>query len=73
MAGDGRGMGGRPAPLPKEFDIADFDRAAVNDLKKRVAVTLEEAGHHTIIPAALAELSARHMETSRTHAPPFDV
>ena len=60
------GMGGRPAPLLKEFDIADSDRAAVDDLKKRVAAMLEEADtcRRTIILAALAELSARYMEAS---------
>ena len=60
------GMGGRPAPLLEEFDIADSDRVAVDDLKKRVAAMLEEADtcHRTIILAALAELSTRYMETS---------
>ena len=58
------GMDGRPAPLLEEFDIADSDRAAVNDLIKRVTAALEEAdtSRRTIILAALAELSTRYMQ-----------
>lgn len=58
------GVNGRPAPLLAEFDITDSDRAAVNDLIKRVVETLEEAetSRRSIILAALAELSARYME-----------
>jgi len=57
------GMDGRPAPLMQEFDVADADRAAVNDLIERVEAALNEAdvGRRGIILAALAELSARHM------------
>ena len=58
------GMDGRPAPLLEEFDIADSDRAAVNDVIKRVAAALEEAdtSHRSVILAALAELSTRYMQ-----------
>ena len=58
------GMDGRPAPLLEEFDIADSDRAAVNDLIERVAATLEEAdtSRRSIILAALAELATRYMQ-----------
>lgn len=58
------GMDGRPAPLLEEFDIADADRAAVNDLTERVAAALEQAdtGRRSIILAALAELSTRYMQ-----------
>lgn len=58
------GMDGRPTPLLEEFDIADSDHAAVNDLIKRVAAALEEAGpsRRNIILAALAELSTRYMQ-----------
>ena len=58
------GMDGRPAPLLEEFDIADSDRAAVNDLIERVAVTLEQSdtSRRSIILAALAELSTRYMQ-----------
>lgn len=57
------GMDGRPAPLLEEFDIADSDRATVNDLIDRVAAALEEAetNHRSIILAALAELTTRYM------------
>jgi hypothetical protein len=60
------GMDGRPAPLLEEFDIADSDRAAVNDLIKRVAMALDEAdiSRRSIILAALAELSTRYMQKS---------
>lgn len=57
------GMDGRPAPLLEEFDIADSDRATVNDLIDRVAAALGEAetNHRSIILAALAELTTRYM------------
>jgi len=60
------GMDGRPAPLLEEFDIADSDRAAVNDLIERVVVTLEQSdtSRRSIILAALAELSTRYMQKS---------
>ncbi len=60
------GMDGRPAPLLEEFDIADSDRAAVNELIERVASALNESDttRRSIILAALAELSTRYM-----HAP----
>ena len=60
------GMDGRPAPLLEEFDIADSDRAAVNELIERVASALDESDttRRSIILAALAELSTRYM-----HAP----
>lgn len=60
------GMDGRPTPLLEEFDIADSDRAAVNDLIERVAAALEEAdtSRRSIILAALAELSTRYMQKS---------
>ena len=58
------GMDGRPAPLLEEFDIADADRAAVDALVERVAAALEETdtSRHSIILAALAELSTRYMQ-----------
>lgn len=60
------GVDGRPAPLLEEFDIADSERAAVNELIERVAVTLEQSdtSRRSIILAALAELSARYMKQS---------
>lgn len=64
------GVDGRPVPLLEEFDIADSDRAAVNDIIERVAVALEQGdtSRRSIILAALAELSTRYMHKS-TPAP----
>ena len=58
------GMDGSPAPFLEEFSVADSDRAAVDDLIKRVAAALEEAdtSSRSIILAALAELSARYIQ-----------
>ena len=58
------GIDGRPAPLLEEFDIAESDRAAVNDLIERVTAALDEAdtSRRSIILAALAELSSRYMQ-----------
>ncbi len=58
------GLDGRPAPLLEEFDIADSDRAAVNDLIERVVAALDQAdtSRRGIILAALAELSTRYMQ-----------
>ncbi len=63
------GMNGRPAPLLEEFYITDSDRTAVNHIIEQVAVTLEQTttNHHSIILAALAELSARYMQ--KRHCP----
>ena len=60
------GKDGRPAPLLVEFDIADADRVAVNDLIERVAASLKGAdtSRRSIILAALAELSAHYMQDS---------
>ena len=62
------GMDGRPAPVLEEFDIADTERAAVNELIERVAITLEQSdtSRRSIILAALAELSTRYMEKTST-------
>ena len=57
------GINGRPAPILEEFDVADSDRVAIDELIDRVAATLEEsdpARRHVIL-AALSELSARYM------------
>ncbi len=61
------GMEGRPAPLLKEFHVADSDRDAIDALIERVAAALEEAdtGRRSIILAALAELCARYMAEPR--------
>lgn len=59
------GMEGRPTPLLEEFDVVDTDRAAINDLIERVAITLEsvDTNSRSVILAALAELSARYIQT----------
>lgn len=59
------GIDGRPVPLLEEFNIADSDREAVNELVESIASTLSEstAERHSIILAALAELSTRYMRT----------
>ena len=60
------GIDGRPAPFLEEFDLADGDRASVNDLIERVMVALEEVdiSRRNVILAALAEITARYMQTS---------
>jgi len=60
------GMDGRPTPFLEEFDIADSDRATINNLIERVAAALELAdiSKRSVILAALAELTARYMQTS---------
>jgi hypothetical protein len=58
------GVDGRPAALLEEFDIADSDRPAIDELIDRIAVTLERVNTNRrgIVLAALAEFSARFME-----------
>lgn len=60
------GMNGRPTPLLKEFNIADADRATINDLIKRISAALDatDTSRRSIILAALAELSARYMQSA---------
>lgn len=62
------GMNGRPAPVMEEFEIADSDRATINELVERVVAALEEAdtSRRGIILAALAELSTRYMRVPPT-------
>lgn len=60
------GMNSRPTPFLEEFDVGDSDRAAIDDLIARVGATLDEADtcRRSVILAALAELSARYMQTA---------
>lgn len=60
------GMDGSPTPYLEEFDVADTDRASVNDLIERVSAALEDSDdkRRAIILAALAEISARFIQTS---------
>ena len=57
------GTNGRPVPILEEFDVADSDRDAIDEVIERMLVALAGAdkGHRSIILAALAELSARYM------------
>ncbi|MBT3039173.1 MAG: ATP-binding protein [Candidatus Thiodiazotropha sp. (ex Codakia orbicularis)] len=61
------GMEGRPAPLLEEFDVADSDKEAINDLIDRVSAALDTAdiNKRNIILAALAELSTRYMQVPK--------
>jgi len=65
------GLDGRPTPLLEEFEIADSERAAVSELIDRVSATLDEAepARRSVILAALAELSARYMQSQDANAP----
>ena len=58
------GRNGRPTPLLEEFDIADSDRAAVNDLVGQMVTVLDEVDttQRSVILAALAELSTRYIQ-----------
>jgi len=60
------GVNGRPAPVLEEFEVADSDRDAVDDLAKRVGGVIEkaDASRQGVVLAALAEVSARYMQTS---------
>ena len=57
------GIGGRPTPLHAEFEIGDLEKAEVDALIARLDVSLEDSGEErrSIILAALAEMSARHL------------
>ena len=59
------GVDGQPTPHFGEFDIADSDRDAVNDLIDRISTALDGADTNrcSIVLAALAELSRRYIDT----------
>lgn len=60
------GIEGSPTPLLEEFNIADSDRAAVNNVIERIALALDgsDTKQRSVILAALAELSTRYMQKS---------
>ena len=60
------GMDGQPQLVHDEFEITDLDRQAVYTLIERVEATLQENGEErrNIILAALAELSAKHLNST---------
>jgi len=57
------GVGERPTPILKEFDIAEGDRIAINVLIGQIDEALEKSDQtkKNVILAALAELTARYM------------
>ena len=58
------GVNGKPTPVLGEFDVTDSDRVAIDELKKRVSVTLEstDKDKRNVILATLAELSVSYMQ-----------
>ena len=58
------GIGGKPTPLLKEFNVIDTDKKAVDELVDKMANTVDGAEYQdrNIILAALAELSSRYMQ-----------
>jgi hypothetical protein len=69
------GMNGRPAPMLKEFDLAESDRVTVDELISRVATALDAADtkRRNVILAALAELSVRYMGDTEVETPEREV
>ena len=68
------GMNGSRATVQDVFDVTDLDRAEIEQLVKGMERVLEESGEQSrnIILAALAELSARFLNThdaNTTHEP----
>lgn len=61
------GIKGRPAPFVEEFDVADTDRSAIDDLVAAMEDTIAATpqNRRSIALAALAELSARYMQGSQ--------
>ena len=57
------GINGQPTPLLQEFQVADSDREAIDDLTRRIraAITRQDAGQRDILLAALAEITAQHL------------
>ena len=58
------GIGGKPTPLLKEFNVIDTDKKAVDELVDKMANTVDGAEYQdrNIILAALAELSSRYIQ-----------
>lgn len=59
------GMEGRPAPVAGEFNVTDSERIAVEDVIARVesALRLSDQTGRNIILAALAEISAKYLDS----------
>ena len=62
------GMGGQPKLVHDEFEITDRDQSAVRELIDRVDGTLRGNGQEkrNVILAALAELSARYLDSGNS-------
>lgn len=63
------GINGRPTPVTGEFDITDSEREGVDTLIAKMENTLNSANglKRNVILAALAELSARYLQTNLSH------
>ena len=61
------GLDGRPAPVYDEFYVSDRERTSVESVVERVMDAIHDTGEsrRTIVLAALAEVSARHLEDGR--------
>ena len=68
------GIGGNSSPIYDEFEIAETDRQEVTSLVEQMEAVLHERGQsqRSIILAALAELSARHIGGDNTVTPVVD-
>ena len=60
------GTDGRAAPLRREFEIADAEQPAIRELVNRIEESLNGCDNREprLVLAALAELSARHIQAS---------
>lgn len=65
------GMEGQPNLVHNEFEITDRDQSAVKELIDRLDGTLRGNGQerHNVILAALAELSARYLDSGNSAKP----
>lgn len=65
------GIEGRPLPLVEEFDIADTDRSAVDEIVNRLNAALKttDTSKHKLILAALAEISSSYMKNYTNKQP----
>ena len=66
------GLKGRPKPHYDHFNVAEIDRAGVEELIARLAQALDGSGEdrRPIILAALAEISATYIDAADTSVPP---
>ncbi len=64
------GLDGRPAAIHDEFDVSEREREEVEALMERLDGVLQDSGpdRRNIVLAALAELSARHLDPQGARA-----